>query len=124
MYSCCKLTNNSWAKVNGTDRTQHSISHFHACRDEPTAALDSQSEGLVVRALLRAMEHSQSMVMVTHRLGVVRSLAVNRVIVMEKGRIVEEGHPEDLLRKPNGWYTNLAREQGITAKTDVVSEAA
>lgn len=81
--------------------------------DEPTAALDSQSEALVVLALIRAMEQSKSMVMVTHRLGVVRSLDVNRVIVMEKGSIVETGHPEDLLRNPDGWYSKLASEQGI-----------
>lgn len=81
--------------------------------DEPTAALDSQSERAVVEALLRAMERSKSMVMVTHRLGVVRSLNVNRVVVMEKGRIVETGHPEELLCKENGWFASLAREQGI-----------
>ena len=53
------------------------------------------------------------MVMVTHRLGVIRRLDVNRVVVMDQGKIAEEGHPEELLRKPNGLYANLAREQGI-----------
>ena len=82
--------------------------------DEPTAALDSQSEKAVISALRSAMEYSKSMIMVTHRLGVVRALDVNRVIVMEKGEIAESGHPEDLLRKPDGLYASLAREQGIT----------
>ena len=82
--------------------------------DEPTAALDSQSEKAVVEALQRAMEYTKSMVMVTHRLGVIRSLHVNRVIVMERGKVVESGPPEELLRKPNGLYAGLAREQGIT----------
>ena len=53
------------------------------------------------------------MAMVTHRLGAVRSLDVNRVIVMDKGKIVESGHPEDLLEK-GGLYASLAKEQGIT----------
>lgn len=83
--------------------------------DEPTAALDSESEKKVVEALRDSMQDTKSMVMVTHRLGVVRAIGVNRVFVMEKGRIVEEGHPEDLLKLPNGLYASLAREQGITS---------
>lgn len=60
------------------------------------------------------MQETKSMVMVTHRLNVVRALGVNRVVVMERGRIVETGNPEELLRKPSSLYANLAREQGIT----------
>eukprot|EP00980_Cylindrotheca_fusiformis_P026193 scaffold15514_cov129-Cylindrotheca_fusiformis.AAC.1 len=86
--------------------------------DEPTAALDSESEKLVVESLQRAMTRTKSMVMVTHRLGVIRSLGVNRVIVLDKGLIVEDGHPEDLLRNENALYTALAKEQGIVAKTN------
>jgi ABC-type multidrug transport system fused ATPase/permease subunit len=76
--------------------------------------LDSESEKKVVGSLQRAMEHTKSMVMVTHRLGVVRSLNVNRVIVLDRGLIVEDGHPEDLLRIEDGLYASLAREQGIS----------
>jgi ABC-type multidrug transport system fused ATPase/permease subunit len=82
--------------------------------DEPTAALDSESERKVVESLRKAMEKTKSMVMVTHRLGIVRSLDVNRVIVLDRGEIVEEGHPEDLLRDEGSLYAALAREQGIT----------
>ena len=84
--------------------------------DEPTAALDSESERKVVKALKRAMEETQCMAMVTHRLGVVRSLGVNRVIVLERGKIVEEGDPEDLLKDPKSMYARMALEQGITAE--------
>lgn len=83
--------------------------------DEPTAALDSESEKKAVEALKVAMKQTKSMVMVTHRLGVVRSLNVNRVIVMEKGEIVESGDPEELLKLEGSLYNKLAREQGITA---------
>lgn len=85
--------------------------------DEPTAALDSESERKVVASLQRAMEYTKSMVMVTHRLGVVRSLNVNRVIVLDGGIIVEDGDPEVLLQNENSLYAGLAREQGIQAKT-------
>ena len=81
--------------------------------DEPTAALDSASEKKVIESLQKAMEKTKSMVMVTHRLGVVRSLDVNRVIVLDRGEIVEEGNPEELLRDGNSLYAALAREQGI-----------
>jgi subfamily B ATP-binding cassette protein HlyB/CyaB len=68
----------------------------------------------VVSALKSAMDYSKSMIMVTHRLGVVRALGVNRVIVLERGEIAESGHPEELLRKEDSLYASLAREQGIT----------
>jgi len=58
------------------------------------------------------MSKTKSMLMVTHRLGVIRSLSVNKVVVLDRGRIVEFGHPETLL-KHNGIYSQLAREQGI-----------
>jgi len=87
--------------------------------DEPTAALDSESEKRVVQSLQMAMEQTKSMVIVTHRLGVVRSLDVNRVVVLDKGKIVEEGHPEDLLQDEGSLYAGLAREQGITNLDDL-----
>jgi ABC-type multidrug transport system fused ATPase/permease subunit len=80
-----------------------------------SAALDSQSEKKVVAALQHSMEYTKSMVMVTHRLGVIRALNVNRVVVLEQGKIVENGHPEDLLLNDDSLYAALAREQGITA---------
>ena len=80
-----------------------------------SAALDSESEKKVVSSLQRAMEQTKSMVMVTHRLGVIRALDVNRVIVLDRGMIVEDGHPEELLRIQDGLYASLAREQGISA---------
>ena len=52
--------------------------------------------------------------MVTHRLGVIRSLDVNKVVVLDRGEITEVGHPEDLLRQ-GGIFSQLAREQGIVA---------
>mmetsp|Transcript_11636 Transcript_11636/g.17643 ORF Transcript_11636/g.17643 Transcript_11636/m.17643 type:complete len:872 (+) Transcript_11636:223-2838(+) len=82
--------------------------------DEPTAALDSQSEKTVVAALNNAMRKTKSMLMVTHRLGVIRSLGVNKVVVLERGKIAEVGDPEVLLNKKDGLYSQLAREQGIT----------
>ena len=80
--------------------------------DEPTAALDSKSESLVVGALQNAMKKSRCMLMVTHRLGVIRAVDVNKVVVLEQGRIAEIGDPETLLHS-GGIYSQLASEQGI-----------
>lgn len=63
------------------------------------------------------MRQTKSMLMVTHRLGVIRSLGVNKVVVLERGKIVEEGDPERLLLKEGGLYSQLAREQGIMPLT-------
>ena len=91
--------------------------------DEPTAALDSESERMVVKSLQKAMDKTKSMVMVTHRLGVIRSLDVNKVIVLDKGEIVEYGHPETLLQDEGSIYAGLALEQGITKLTTSPSDA-
>lgn len=81
--------------------------------DEPTAALDSKSEKIVVDALQSAMSRTRCMLMVTHRLGVIRSLGVNKVVVLERGKLMEVGNPEDLLRSTESLYAQLAFEQGI-----------
>lgn len=90
--------------------------------DEPTAALDSSTEQQVIQTLRTLMERKntsiESVVMVTHRLGVIESLGVNRVIVMDQGRIVESGHPDFLLKNPSGAFSRLAAEQGIAARIE------
>jgi ATP-binding cassette subfamily B (MDR/TAP) protein 9 len=50
-------------------------------------------------------------------LNVVNALGINRVIVMDKGKIIEEGHPDVLLKQSDGHYARLAREQGLLGFT-------
>ena len=89
--------------------------NLHFTNDMKSAALDSESEKIVVKALVNAMRKTKSMLMVTHRLGVVRSLGVNIVVVLERGKIAEIGDPERLLRI-DGLYAQLAKEQGISMR--------
>lgn len=75
--------------------------------DEATSALDAESEASVQQALERLME-SRTTVVIAHRLATVR--AADRIIVMEDGRIVEEGNHASLTAR-GGLYARLARLQ-------------
>ncbi len=71
--------------------------------DEPTSGLDAASERLVVEALERAA-HKRTTLVIAHRLASIRF--ADRVIVMERGRIAEEGTQRDLLAR-KGKYAHL-----------------
>jgi subfamily B ATP-binding cassette protein MsbA len=71
--------------------------------DEATSALDAESESAVQEALERLMEGRTSLV-IAHRLATVRG--ADRILVMQHGRIVEEGTHHELLQR-GGVYTRL-----------------
>jgi ATP-binding cassette subfamily B protein len=75
--------------------------------DEATSALDAHSERLVQEALERLMK-TRTTVVIAHRLATTR--AADRIIVMDGGRIVEEGTHASL-NNANGLYASLARLQ-------------
>jgi len=75
--------------------------------DEATSALDAESERLVQDALDRLMANRTTLV-IAHRLATVR--AAGRIIVMDKGRIVETGRHADLIAQ-GGLYARLANLQ-------------
>jgi ATP-binding cassette, subfamily B, bacterial len=75
--------------------------------DEATSALDAESERLVQDALDRLMK-DRTTIVIAHRLATVR--AADRIVVMDKGRIVEEGDHAALTQR-KGLYARLARLQ-------------
>jgi ATP-binding cassette subfamily B protein len=75
--------------------------------DEATSSLDAESETLVQAALARLMQGRTTLV-IAHRLATV--LSCDRILVMDQGRIVEEGTHETLARN-SGLYARLAKLQ-------------
>lgn len=75
--------------------------------DEATSALDAESERLVQTAVENLMQ-SRTTIVIAHRLATVR--AADRIIVMDQGRIVEEGRHDDLVAA-DGLYARLAKLQ-------------
>jgi ABC-type multidrug transport system fused ATPase/permease subunit len=78
--------------------------------DEATSALDSESEKLVQDALDRLMTNRTSVV-IAHRLSTIRK--AHKIIVLQEGRIIEEGTHEELLLK-QGAYTRFVELQNLS----------
>ncbi|QSX75871.1 type I secretion system permease/ATPase [Lysobacter arenosi] len=76
--------------------------------DEATSALDYESEHAVM-ANMRAICKGRTVLIIAHRLSTVRQ--ANRIVVVEKGRIIESGTHAELVDRPDGQYAHLHRLQ-------------
>jgi subfamily B ATP-binding cassette protein MsbA len=76
--------------------------------DEPTSALDAESEELVKQALNRLLEGRTALI-IAHRLSTIEHADI--VIVLDDGRIVEQGSHETLLNQVGGLYRRYAEHQ-------------
>jgi len=76
--------------------------------DEPTSALDAESEELIKQALRRLLEGRTALI-IAHRLSTIEH--ADRVVVLEGGRIIEQGRHEELLQRPGGLYRRYAERQ-------------
>jgi ATP-binding cassette, subfamily B, multidrug efflux pump len=75
--------------------------------DEATSALDSEVEAVIQSSLYRLME-GKTVIAIAHRLSTIA--AMDRLIVLDEGRIIEEGSHQALL-KQNGLYAALWEHQ-------------
>jgi subfamily B ATP-binding cassette protein HlyB/CyaB len=81
--------------------------------DEATSALDYESEHAVMQNM-RAICKGRTVLIIAHRLSTVRH--ANRIVVVEKGEIVESGSHDHLVARPNGYYAHLHHlQQGGSA---------
>ena len=76
--------------------------------DEATSALDSESEKLVQSAMDELMENRTSII-IAHRLSTIRK--VDKILVIDGGRVVEQGSHVELAEREGGLYANLLRLQ-------------
>ena len=76
--------------------------------DEATSALDSESEQLVQGAMDELMQNRTSII-IAHRLSTIRK--VDKILVIDGGRIVEQGTHDELSEREGGLYANLLRLQ-------------
>lgn len=76
--------------------------------DEATSALDYESEA-IIQANMRSICRGRTVLIIAHRLSAVRD--ANRILVMDKGQIVESGSHDELLQNTHGIYHHLYRLQ-------------
>jgi ATP-binding cassette subfamily B protein len=88
--------------------------------DEATSHLDSESESQVQHALSEALTNRTAIV-IAHRLSTI--VSADRILVVDDGRIVEEGTHERLLAR-NGVYADLYRTQYRTEPAGPIEESA
>jgi ATP-binding cassette subfamily B protein len=86
--------------------------------DEATSSLDSESEVMIQEGMERLMEGRTTLV-IAHRLSTVRAL--DRLLVFDKGRIVEEGNHEALIRLNGGIYRRLFERQALELTKGLVA---
>ncbi|KAF3456694.1 hypothetical protein FNV43_RR01348 [Rhamnella rubrinervis] len=83
--------------------------------DEATSALDSGSEYIVQEALIRVMEN-RTTVVVAHRLTTIRNADI--IAVVQQGKLVEQGTHAELIKDPDGAYSQLVRLQKVDNESE------
>jgi len=105
-------------KLSGGQRQRLAIARAFLCNapilllDEATSALDSESERLVQKALARLMQ-GRTVIAVAHRLSTLRDF--DRIVVLQRGRILQDGPPRELEQAPGAYRDLLASQQNIAA---------
>ena len=84
--------------------------------DEATSALDTESEAAVQKALEEAMS-GRTVVVIAHRLSTI--VKADKIIVMQEGKIAEEGTHDMLAQRRNGLYARLNNLQTAPAASDL-----
>ena len=84
--------------------------------DEATSSVDTRTEVLIQRAMARLMKGRTSFV-IAHRLSTIRD--ADTILVMNHGRIVEQGRHEELLRR-RGFYADLYDSQFVEPLAEAV----
>jgi len=84
--------------------------------DEPTASLDSATANIIMRKALRLFR-DVTVLIITHDFGFINEAYVDQVVVIDKGRIVENDSVRNLLDNSMGFFSTKLSEQGISPET-------
>lgn len=76
--------------------------------DEATSSLDSESEHAIQLSLDRLMK-GRTVIAIAHRLSTLKKM--DRIVFVENGKIIEDGSPHDLLKKPGGLFKKMWNHQ-------------
>lgn len=76
--------------------------------DEATSSLDSESEQAIQTSLEKLMK-GRTVIAIAHRLSTLKSM--DRLVIIDDGKIVEDGSPEDLINKTHGIFKNMWEHQ-------------
>ena len=88
--------------------------------DEPTSALDPELVGEVLDVIKRVAEKGYTMILVSHEMNFVRHVS-NRVILLDKGHIVEDGTPKEVFDNPKNERTiEFFRKMNLMNEPDYV----
>src|SRR5690606_25213056 len=71
--------------------------------DEATSSLDSSSENFVQKAIHNLRKENRTIILIAHRLSTV--INADKIVVMEKGKVIEEGSHNELYNSKNKYYT-------------------
>jgi peptide/nickel transport system ATP-binding protein len=94
-------------QLSGGQRQRIMIAAALVLDDEPTTALDVTTQAQILKLVRELMERRNTGVLfITHDFGVVAEIA-SRVVVMQRGHVVEQGAAQDVLRNPQRDYTRM-----------------
>ena len=78
--------------------------------DEATAAVDVETDALIQKTLRSNLFSDKTIITVAHRINTI--MDSDRVVVLEKGEIVEHGPPQELIER-KGMFYSLAKQAGL-----------
>ncbi|MFF8618200.1 ABC transporter ATP-binding protein [Streptomyces sp. NPDC015350] len=109
-----QLSGGQWQKL-GTARSLYRGAPFLLV-DEPTSALDPHAEIAAFKGLWSLAEEGHAVVLVTHRLAATAN--ADRIYVLDRGRVAEEGTHEELMARPEGIYQGMFTAQAAQYETN------